>query len=205
EGFEGTFPREGWDIEDLNPDSGRYYWGKRDCRARSGRYSAWCVGAGDSSISCGSNYRNDMFSWMVYGPFSLADASAAELVFDWTLETGYMYDSFWWVASTDGEYFYGYGATGGKGNWITGEKLDLSAVPTGSGSINMLGEDQVWIAFVFESDYVETDKGSFVDNVLLRKRVGAYGSIGEGVTSSPRVLQDDQDMRPIKLRRAQQE
>jgi len=196
--FEGSFPGSVWEVGDLNSDSGHYYWGKRDCRDQGGAYSAWCVGAGDSAVSCGSDYRNHMFSWMVYGPFSLAGASAAELTFDWWSDTEPEYDEFFWGASTDGTDFHGLAVSGDWSSWRTGELLDFTAVPT-LGSL--LGEDQVWIAFAFLSDYSVTDRGSFVDNALLRKRVGGAASTGgERAPATQHVLQPNQTLRFANLR-----
>jgi uncharacterized repeat protein (TIGR01451 family) len=196
EDFEGSFPGSTWEVSDDDPDSGRYYWGKRDCRDNGGSFSAWSVGAGDTTLSCGSNYPNDVFAWMIYGPFSLADATAAELTFDWWSDTEYDYDIFLWGASTNGAEYYGTGATGDWSSWTTGELLDLGAVPILG---NLLGEDQVWIAFVFSSDFSVTDRGSFVDNVLLRKLIGTRASGGERLASPHRSLQPNQTLEFVGL------
>jgi C1A family cysteine protease len=197
ENFEGRFPGSAWKVRDNDPDSGRYYWGKRNCRDRGGSYSAWSVGAGDTTLSCGSNYRNDVYAWMTYGPFSLADATAAELRFDWWSDTEYGYDAFFWGASTDDDDYYGVAVTGDWSSWTTGEVLQLSDVPTLG---NLLGEDQVWIAFAFGSDSSITDRGSFVDNVVLRKRIGAAATGKERLTSPRHILKPNQTMELISLR-----
>jgi len=191
ENFEGSFPGSTWTVRDNNPDSGRYYWGNRNCKPHGGSYSAWNVGAGDTTVSCGSDYRIDMFAWMIYGPFSLANATAAELTFDWWSDTELDYDAFLWSASTNGDDYYGTMVTGNWASWTTGERLDLSAVPTLG---NLLGRNQVWIAFAFGSDNSVTDKGSFVDNVVLRKRTGGSASANQGLPSLQWVLQPDQTM-----------
>jgi C1A family cysteine protease len=191
ENFEGSFPGSTWTVTDNDPDSGRYYWGKRDCKPHGGSYSAWNVGAGDTTVSCGSNYKNDMYTWMVYGPFSLSGATAAELTFDWWSDTELNYDAFMWGASTNGSSYYGSVVTGNWSSWTTGERLDLSNVPT-LGSL--LGRNQVWIAFAFGSDGSFTDRGSFVDNVVLRKRVGGLVSGNQSPPSIQQVLQPDQTM-----------
>jgi hypothetical protein len=197
ENFEGPFPGGAWEVRDNDTDSGRYYWGKRNCRNHGGSFSAWSVGAGDTTLSCGSNYPNDVYAWMVYGPFSLADATAADLKFDWWSDTEYGYDAFFWGASTDGDEYFGTIVTGDWSSWTTGQLLDLSDVPTLG---DLLGEDQVWIAFMFGSDSSITDKGSFVDNVLLRKRVGAAAA-GSEISVSPRhILKPNQTMEFVGLR-----
>ena len=181
DGFEGPFPGS-WQVGDVNADSGRYYWGKRDCKDHGGSFSAWSAGAGDSRLSCGSKYRNDALAWMIFGPFDLTDATASELTFDWWSDTEYECDVFFWGASTDGDDFFGQLVSGNWSSWSTDEVLDLSDVYELG---NLLGEDKVWIAFVFDSDSSVTDQGSFVDNVLLRKYVGGAASTTERVVSPP--------------------
>jgi len=176
EDFEGTFPGSTWDVLDENVDGGLYYWGRRDCRSSGGSFSAWSVGAGDTTLGCGSDYPNDVFAWMVYGPFSLADATAAELTFDWWSDTEEGYDEFFWGASTDDNHYYGTHITGDHSSWTRGEQFDLSAVPTLG---NLLGQDEVWIGFSFESNPGVTSEGTYVDNVVLRKQVGATASESE--------------------------
>ena len=138
-----------------------------------------------------------MFAWVIYGPFSLTDATAAELTFDWWSDTEYDYDAFFWGASTNGEDYYGNIVTGDWASWTAGELLDLSTVPTLG---NLLGKDQVWIAFVFGSDSSITDKGSFVDNVLLRKWTGVAASRSERPVSPQHILQPDQTLESTNLR-----
>jgi len=173
DGFESEFPGE-WE---LWSEDDEYDWGKRGCRRYSGGYSAWAVGGGPagSALSCGSNYPNGVGTWMIYGPFSLADASAAELTFDWWTDTPNDADWFFWGASTDGLDFSGGRAFGDQSKWTRGEMLDLSAVPRLG---NLLGRDEVWVAFVFSSDSSGTDRGSFIDNVLLRKQVSGGAARG---------------------------
>jgi hypothetical protein len=172
EDFEGSFPGTGWQVVDENGDGGLYHWGTRDCRASGGSYSAWSVGAGDASLGCGADYPGDVFSWMVYGPFSLADATAAELVFDWWSDSAGS-DEFFYGASTDDYSYRGVHITGDHTSWTTGEVFDLSAVPDFG---SLLGEDQVWIGFSFGSGSPGDEEGAYVDNVLVRKRIGSHSS-----------------------------
>jgi hypothetical protein len=80
---------------------------------------------------------------MVYGPFSLAEESAAEMVFDWWSDTG-TGDEFFFGASTDDYPYHGIHVTKDHSSWTTGETLDLGAVP----SVGcLLREVQVWIGF----------------------------------------------------------
>ena len=182
EGFEGGFPSSGWEVRDNDSASGYYYWGKRNCRASNGSYSAWSVGAGDSALSCGSNYPNDVFAWMIYGPFSLADATAAEWIFDWWSDTELDYDVFFWGVSVNGTNYYGTSVTGNWASWTLDEVVDLSNVYTLG---NLLGAPNVWVAFMFGADDVVTDRGSFIDNVLVRKCTSGSCPSASGAVSAP--------------------
>jgi len=187
EDFEGAFPGS-WDVSDDDPSSGSYYWGKRDCRPYAGGYSGWAVGGGDGAgMPCGSNYPLDVEGWMVYGPFSLADASAAELTFRLWLNIEEGYDEFFWGASIDGTNFYGSTTTGNSGGWIQ-RKLDLTNVPPLG---NLTGRSQVWIALVFVSDYSVTyPEGAYVNDIVLRKYVGVGASAVSGTPVVPATLRE---------------
>ncbi|MHB1414790.1 MAG: hypothetical protein ACYC1C_06015 [Chloroflexota bacterium] len=155
EGFEGSFPGANWVVGDDNGTSyGEYYWGKRNCRASSGSYSGWAVGGGTdgSALACDSNYPNMANSWMVYGPFSLAGATAADFSFNlWQnipVEEGSYRDRLSWLASVDGTYFYGWSQVGATSGWEA-QTFDLTTVPTLG---NVTGQPQVWVALRFYSN-----------------------------------------------------
>lgn len=169
EGFEGSFPGSGWQVIDENSAGGSYYWGTRDCRSSGGSSSAWSAGAGDTTVDCSSDSPSEVSAWMVYGPFSLADAAAAELVFDWWSDTEGS-DEFFFGASTDDYTYRGVHITGDHSSWTSGERFDLSTVPD-LGSL--LGEGQVWIGFSFKSGSFVASQGAYVDNVVVRKRIAA--------------------------------
>ncbi len=174
EDFEGPFPGV-WSVEDNQPGYGEYFWGKRSCRPYEGSFSGWAVGGGASGElrSCGDRYRKNADSWMVYGAFSLVDALAADLQFKLWVSSERYYDYACRLASVDGINFYGNCTSGNSGGWID-MGLDLSDVHT-LGSL--LGEPQVWIAFVFDSDDgVNNPEGAYVDNIVLRKYASVIGA-----------------------------
>jgi C1A family cysteine protease len=170
EGFEGAFPGI-WDVHRSTGYTDAY-WGKDSYNPHSGAYSAFCAKSGTAGVNPPANYPNDMYAWMIYGPFSLADASDAELNFWHWLDTEYEYDYLYSWASIDGEYFYGWYYTGDFGGWVS-QSFDLTDVYTLG---NLCGQSQVWIAFIFESDDVVTDKGAFIDDVVLRKYVAGVNN-----------------------------
>lgn len=166
EGFERDFPA-GWEIFDNTGGNGEYYWAKRDCRPYEGSYSAWAVGGGadGASLTCMSQYPNLVQSWMVYGPFSLEQATAAEFSAMIWYNTQQHQDVIWLAASTDGGSFAGI-TFSALGDWQE-RQLNLANVPT-LGSL--LGKPKVWIALIFETDAsIRLFEGAYVDNVLVRQ------------------------------------
>lgn len=167
--FEGTFPGA-WTLTYNSSKNAGYLWGKRACRSYAGSYSAWGVGGGTlgANLGCGSSYPNYIQTWMKYGPFSLVNTSAAELrarIWTHTESPDYPYDVLFIGASTNGTNFYG---TLYYGDWNWEERvLDFANVYTLG---NLLGQSNVWIAIVFDTDSsVVYTEGGYVDNVLLRK------------------------------------
>jgi photosystem II stability/assembly factor-like uncharacterized protein len=162
EGFEGSFPGA-WSIGDANSSDGLYYWAKRTCQRYSGSYGGWAAGAGSTYLSCGSDYRNNMDSVMISGPFSLVGATGAELSFKLSINAESDYDFLCRYASADGNNFNGICTTGYSGGWID-RTLDLSSY---------LGDSSVWIMLRFVSDSSVTyPDGAHVDNITVRKWVG---------------------------------
>ena len=167
--FEGTFPGS-WDVFDNKEEYGDYFWGKRDCRPYDGSFSAWAVGAGvdGSKLQCESNYPDNAYSLMIYGPFSLEDATDAEFSFMYWLDSEIDNDWFNASASIDGSYFYGVSTSGNSGGWSE-YVFDLTDVYEIG---DLSGQPEVWIAFVFESNSsINKAQGVFVDNFVLRKYI----------------------------------
>lgn len=153
---------------DYNPGTNPFLWAKRDCCPYRGDYSAWVAGdTSDSPPSCGANYPDNLFTYMMYGPFSLEDAVAAELTFElWLNSIEFSQDQMFWGAALNGQDFWGYFLSGNSNGW---EKmtLDLRFIPNLG---NLTGEPQVWIVLAFVSDYYgNLPEGAYVDDVLLRK------------------------------------
>jgi hypothetical protein len=177
EDFEGDFP-DSWTVLDDKPDEQEYYWGKRSCRPFEGSYSGWAVGAGTDgqTLNCGGDYPVNAVSWMIYGPFSLSDATEAEMRLSiWVntpAATSEQYDYVCWMASVDGSYFSGDCSWGNSGGWVE-QVLDFSSVSGYSGS--MIGQHEVWVGLYFHSDSISTSdpsEGAYVDDILVRKCVG---------------------------------
>jgi hypothetical protein len=187
EDFEGNFPGN-WVVfdEEINPSEN--YWEKRTCRVYTGNHSGWAVGGGadGASLACNSDYPTRVTAWMIYGPFSLADATAAELRFKAWVNTEPQFDFLCGFASLDGTSFAGDCIWGNSSGWID-QVLDLSNV-TNLG--NVLGEANVWIGLHFHSDSSKIfSEGAYVDDIILRKCTSGNCS-STAVSSSPSDTSD---------------
>jgi hypothetical protein len=174
EDFEGTFPLPEWTLLDTSStDGGEYHWGQRNCRALSGSYSLWAGGGGadGGSLACGETYVNNLFTWLVYGPFDLTQATDAELQFTlWSDVEGneqgpILIDVVFWGASTNGNSFSGHSTSGQTGDWIP-ENLDL----TDAASLgDLTGEPEVYVAWLLDANESNPTvyEGAFVDDAAL--------------------------------------
>ncbi|MFW6150778.1 MAG: C1 family peptidase [Chloroflexota bacterium] len=186
EDFEASFPGD-W-LVGPNTGAAEAFWGKESYRAYTGTYSGFCAGAGPDGVDPPAHYPNNMDAWMVYGPFSLADATDAELDFWLWLDTEYQHDYLWVCAST-GSNFYGVGMSGDKGGWVQ-ESFDLTDVHMLG---NVCGEPEVYVAFRFWSDSSGTDYGAFLDDVVLKKYVPATNNPPD-IPSDPSPADDAIDV-----------
>jgi len=177
--FEGAFPGV-WDVH-AHTGYTDAYWGKDGYRSYSPSYSAFCAKSGSAGVDPPADYPNDMLAWMIYGPFSLADATDAELNFYLWLDSEYTYDYLWCMASINGNNFYGSGLSGTSSGWES-KSFDLTDVYTLG---DLCGESQVWIAFIFQSDSMVTDYGAFLDDVELRKDVTGGDNNPPNMPSNP--------------------
>jgi hypothetical protein len=165
ENFEGAFPGP-WTRLDAGSWPGEYLWARSSCRPSAGSYSGWGFGDGANGAGkpCGASYPPGVESWLVYGPFSLAEAVDAELTFKYWVNTEPEVDVLFVGASKDGNNYLGAQFDGASGSWKDG-LLDLQ-----NGAFT--GEAQVWIAFVFSTDLeINASEGAYVDNIVLRKAV----------------------------------
>lgn len=80
QGFEGVSLPSGWTVYDNDgATNGELFWGSQSnsSMVHDGDRSAWPGIEGADGRPPGFGYANNMDSWMVYGPFSLADANDA--------------------------------------------------------------------------------------------------------------------------------
>lgn len=189
ENFEGAFPGP-WVVFDNNgATGGDYAWAKRNCRPYNGGYSGWAVGGGVDgwNLNCNNSYPNNADSWMIYGPFSLQNATAADLSMMLWYNTEAGYDDICYGASINGYNYYVHCAQGTSGGWVSGG-MNLANVPTLG---NLLGQPNVWIGVIFISDITITfPEGAYVDNLWLRKctATSCTGDIGHTVPANRGVV-----------------
>lgn len=170
EDFEGAWPAVGWGLYDTSAlDGGEYLWNKRDCHPHTGGFAGWSVGGGaqGSALSCSATYPNYSYTWALYGPFDLSDASSATLDFHfWGRTEGFSgcpFDYFFVGSSTNGQQFSGSrycgdwsGGDAGNGYYI--DDLSLNS---------RVGESQVWVGFLLKSDSSVVYNGITIDDVTL--------------------------------------
>ncbi len=166
ETFEGSFPADN-DWDRFYEGDATYAWDDDNARPHVGSWACWCADIAYEDAEDldpeDDNYPNDLETWMVYGPFDLSNASEAWLLFDYWNISEADFDEFSWMASTNGTNFSGYVTSGDSDGWQV-EGIDFSDVPTLG---NLLGEDEVYIAFIFESDGSVTYEGAWVDEVEI--------------------------------------
>jgi len=169
DGFEGAFPGA-WQLNPTMPSAG---WGKSSQRKVTGGSSAWCAAGGSSPQPAGGPYAPSMNTWMIYGPFSLADAVEASMEFDVWYQTDAS-DKVWWVISVDGQRYYGHQAWDTNAGWPNWEHVvfNFKDVTT----VSAVGAPQVWVAFIFQSTSLAKQlEGAYIDNVVIKKKISAPG------------------------------
>lgn len=166
-----------WEITDeTGTKNGEYHWIASTCRVYAGTYSGMAVGGGADGINleCGASYPNNVRSWMIFGPFSLENAIAAELRAKVWVYTEPYNDMLCLLASTDRKTFNGPCVSGYSQGWVD-EVFDLNQVYR-MGSL--LGRKNVYVALAFITDAADTrpHSGVFVDNIWLRAGIRAAGA-----------------------------
>jgi hypothetical protein len=162
--FEGSFyppsTPPGWDVRDDSADGLERTWDDASCDQCGGDWAAWPAdrGADHLNVCAGDDYPNDMFAWMIYGPFDLSDAIDAGTEFVMWREIEANYDWVFFGVSADGSNFTGVYWDGAAG--CTSQNVHYSG---------WVGDSSVWVAWVFYSDYVVTYEGPWVDDIVIWK------------------------------------
>lgn len=182
--FEYDFPGTDWILgRNGNPGvNNGYTWGQTDVNPYDGNYAVWCaettlLPGSNSDLQAGvDNYTNNMQAWMIAGPFDLSDVYSAKLTFkiDQTVEpfrnggptdrtgVGFSIDGVWFQITDQPEYQWIYHSTEGYVNYTINIENVIGA---------LWDKTQVWVCFIFLSDPLNTDKGTWIDNVKIKKYV----------------------------------
>ena len=131
-------------------------------------------------------YPNDMISFLIHGPFDLTGASEAWVDFNFRNMSEPSYDFFCWGASVNGYQFYGPACNSGA--YIFGpHRNGYNLMRFNLANVNTLGDlrgaPDVWLAFIFASDYSYGYQGPFLDDVRVAvERPGASPGGGSGAS-----------------------
>ncbi len=177
--FEGVFPQLPWRVS-RPPGAAEVNWGRTAYRASEGRNSIYCAGMGPAAPGDGGPAPVNTASWAIVGPYDLSETTAGTLTFDLWLRTEPYQDVFMWLVSTDGESFSGSARSTDTNDWRT-VTVDLQ---NWGAAGNVIGESQVWIAFVYQSDRNNAFEGAYLDSVRLTVDVGAPADEGKTYTTN---------------------
>lgn len=178
EDFENVFPRLPWRVSHAS-GSADVDWGRSDYRAMSERYSIYCAGMGSQAPGAGGPAPASTASWAVIGPFDLSEATSGVLEFDLWLQTEPYRDVFMWLVSIDGQTFNGGARSTNTSGW---QRMGVDLANWGSAG-SVLGEPQIWIAFVYQSDHSVLFEGAYLDDVLLTVDIGSATDVGRTYTT----------------------
>jgi hypothetical protein len=159
EDFEGTFPPAGgkWITYDGSYTSTQGAWGKDP----NGYNSAFAARPNPGVAT----YRYNTQTWMRYGPFSLAKAKTARMLFKYWLDTEEGYDFLGWAYSCNGVEAWTARTVTGNGPTPT------PAWTTGAASLkSCAGRTNVYVQFTFHSDQSVNMPGVWVDSVQIQTR-----------------------------------
>ncbi len=151
-----------------------------NCPAHSGSWSMWPADEGPNGLNpcAGNPYPNDVTTWLIYGPFNLSGSSRAWVDFYFRNQSEQDFDKFWWAVAKADQEFWGFYNTGNHtqgpyGNGYNRMRLDLSQVP---GLGDLRGENEVYLAFILQTDSSVTGQGPFVDDVrvVVEQPIGLF-------------------------------
>jgi hypothetical protein len=151
--FEGTFPAGAWIAYDGSHTSTQGIWGKG-----AGGFNSAYAAHPRSGVT---PYNYNTQTWMRYGPFSLAWATNARMLFKYVVDTEVGYDNFSWAYSCNGVATWTGQTVSGNapGLWVS---ATFSLKPC-------VGKTQVYVQFTFTSDQSVNYQGVWLDNVRIQK------------------------------------
>jgi hypothetical protein len=165
--FEGAAMNPGWAVG-IASGAADAAWGLTNVTAGGGAQSAFCAAVGSQAVAPGVDvYPDNMNTFMVHGPFSLADATASGMNVGFYCNTEASFDFVQFLVSVDGfTTFDGYQFSGRPSSNWTLYGVDFATLPV-YGNIN--GAPSVSVAIRFISDSSFGLEGAFVDDVAVLK------------------------------------
>jgi M6 family metalloprotease-like protein len=154
-------------------------WGVVSCKTAGGNGAVWCAAGGTAPQTPCTQYAPNQGTFLVAGPFSLADATDGTWDFDlWTdIDDGgnaaNPTDVVYWMWSVDGTNFTGDGTSGTTQGW---EHMSVNMRDmTVANNAPILGQSEVYFGFLFESDATTQKEGAYIDNVVIKKVIAQPG------------------------------
>lgn len=156
-------------------------WGVVSCKTAGGNGAVWCAAGGSAPQTPCTQYAANQGTFLVAGPFSLADTTDGTWDFDlWTdIDDGGNAadptDVVYWLWSLDGTHYYGFGSSGATTGWehVTFKMTDMTV----DNDAPILGQSEVYFAFLFMSDATTQKEGAYIDNVVIKKVIAPLGPI----------------------------
>ncbi len=162
--FEGSLGN--WELWH-RPGAASTWWGTSSYRKAQGAFSVYCAANGDTPAPAGGPYPANMEGWMIYGPFSLLDATGAIITFKYWMNNHDASDKLQYFVSLNNSAFYGFEKTEPSLTWQT-VTFDLADYFL---QIHPVGHSQVWFALIFLSNGSGQSEGAYVDTVNITKTV----------------------------------
>jgi PKD repeat protein len=167
DGFEGSLSPD-WELWH-RPGAASAWWGKSTYRKAAGSYSVYCAGSGAAAPPAGGPYPANMEGWMIYGPFSLVDATGALVSFKYWMNNHDANDKLQYFVSLNDSAYWGMETAQQALTWQT-INFDLGDPHL---QVHPLGQPQVWLALIFISDGSGQSEGAYVDSLAITKTVAA--------------------------------
>ncbi len=169
EDFEGQFPPPGgkWAFQDLSDDGSERFWDDDYYKSYEGSKAAWPANGGFDRIypqPGDDHYPNNLYARMIYGPFDLSDAVVALTQFYLWREIEANFDYLVFEISRDGVDSGFEELERWSGDHQTWEHVQIEYN-------DYVGDDSVWVAWSFYSDYMGTGQGPWVDDIAVWKFV----------------------------------
>lgn len=159
ENAEFVFPGTTWIVSDTNSNNGSDYWDDSSYRSKSGFWSIYCAGIGDTGSS--HRYDNNMSAWMYLNTFNASNFLSMNISFDIWYNTEPNYDGMGVIATNDSGsnwYFISEIYNGSSGGWVFKKVSVPQSFFTSQFSIGF---------FFYSDDSISNYEGVYIDNINI--------------------------------------